>query len=83
MDSVMIRHDAMQDVFSDDDESVKCKGKYLSILQFVYLTIHIFKIVSKAESEPFQIKTRPEVYSCARVPTLPLSESIIPEIAKI
>ena len=29
------------------------------------------------------IKTRPEVYSCAHVSTLPLSESVIPEMAKI
>ena len=28
-------------------------------------------------------RTRPEVYSCARVSTLPLSESVIPEMAKI
>ena len=29
------------------------------------------------------MKTRPEVYSCARVSTLPLSESVIPENTNI
>jgi len=29
------------------------------------------------------MKTRPEVYSCAWFSTLPLSESVIPDVAKI
>ena len=44
---------------------------FLLVKEFSYLNIK------------FNDKTRPEVYSCARVSTLPLSESVIPEMAKI
>ena len=39
--------------------------------------------LSPVEWSDRHTKTRPGVYSCARVSTLPLSESVIPEIAKI
>ena len=53
---------------------------------FLYLFSNIFEFlisVPVCHLAYFLTKTRPEVYSCAQVSTLPLSESVIPEMAKI